>query len=166
MIPNLTTIILLGAVRWIAHIRYWRAAAAELPHCARSIELHKDFVRWSRAKWQAWHSLTDSERLRISGRMTFQELAEEDRKARGLELAAVSPMLALAADTPAAWAHEALGAAFELFNKVWPVAGLLLCVALLVLVVLVFLSLVDACRHGPGSGWGEAYKGEGEPDDE
>ncbi len=63
-------------------------------------------------------------------------------------------------------AHDVLGVAFELFNKVWPVAGLLLCVALLALVVLVFLSLVDACRHGPGSGWGEAYREEGGADDE
>lgn len=63
-------------------------------------------------------------------------------------------------------AHDVLGAAFDLFGRIWPVAGLVLCVVLLAAAALTFLSLVDACRRGPGSGWGEAYREEGGAEDE
>jgi hypothetical protein len=57
--------------------------------------------------------------------------------------------------------HDLLSAFFHVFNKVWPVLGIGLCVALFLVAALTFLALVDACRRGPGSGWGQAYEEEG-----
>lgn len=128
MKPNLTTSMLLSALRWVARLKYWARerredAGAILPGSLLAIR------RWTRAAWVLWRMRTNHERWGAE---------------RPPVLASAAPLAAVAMDLP----QEPLEIALRFMSAAVPVAGALICIAALACAALLLGCLIDAAREG------------------